>query len=413
MGKSRWWVLTAAMVCLVVVGSSVPSGHTPISSRWNYNEHLFPIFRDQCGSCHIAGGIAPMSLVTYRDAYPWTQSIREEILGLRMPPWQAEDGFGDFRNGHALSARDMDMILEWSSGGYPEGPRDQVPPVPELTTDWSLGDPSLTMELDEPFVLDASTSEATRYFVLSPDVGEDRIISAVDLLPDAQAVVRSAAVFVDTTGTARTLDQADAGPGFASPEGQRFPTAPPVAVWIPGQPPIQIDGVGHRLPQDADVVLRVHYKKTWITEGQEFSDQSRLGLYFADADAADIGSMLVASPETVEGREVRFSYDIPEDVSLLALLPEVDIESSEMQVTAVKPDGTRVPLLWLREPDSSWLTRFWFDAPIELPRGSQLEVTTVLDAAAERSPSASLLGTDAAAPIRMSLDYVAGSVGAN
>ena len=54
-----------------------PSGHTPISSRWNYNEHLFPIFRDQCGSCHNDGGIAPMSLLTYQDAFPWTQSIRE------------------------------------------------------------------------------------------------------------------------------------------------------------------------------------------------------------------------------------------------------------------------------------------------------------------------------------------------
>ena len=101
---------------LVAVAGSVPRGHTPISSRWNYNEHLFPIFRDRCGACHIEGGVAPMSLVDYQAAYPWTQSIREEILGLRMPPWQAEDGFGDFKNGHALPAHEMDMILEWSSG---------------------------------------------------------------------------------------------------------------------------------------------------------------------------------------------------------------------------------------------------------------------------------------------------------
>ena len=72
-----------------------------------------------------------MSLVDYRSAFPWTQSIREEILGLRMPPWQAEDGFGDFRNGHALTATEMNMILEWSAGGYPEGPRDQTPDATE------------------------------------------------------------------------------------------------------------------------------------------------------------------------------------------------------------------------------------------------------------------------------------------
>lgn len=413
MARSRWWVLAPAMACVVMIGSSAPSGHTPISSRWNYNEHLFPVFRDQCGRCHIEGGVAPMSLVTYRDAFPWTQSIREEILGLRMPPWQAEDGFGTFRNGHALSARDMDMILEWSSGGYPQGPRDQVPPVPVLSTDWSLGEPSLTLEMSTPFDLDAGTSEAVRYFVLSSGTGADQIVSAIDFRPDAQAVVRGAAVFVDTTGTARMLDDADAAPGFATPEGQTFPLAPPVAIWIPGQAPISSEGTGHLLPKDADIVLRIHYKKTWITEGQAFSDQSRLGLYFADANAAAIGSMLVASPASVAGREVKFSHDIEEDVSVLALLPEVDIDSSELQVEAVKPDGTRIPLLWLREPDSSWTTRFWFDAPIELPRGSQLEVTAMLDAAAKRSGSGSLLGGDITSPIRFSLDYVSGSVSAN
>ena len=62
-----------------------------------------------------------MSLLTYREAYPWTQSIREEILGLRMPPWKAEDGFGSFSNGHVLPAHEMDMLLEWSAGGYPPG----------------------------------------------------------------------------------------------------------------------------------------------------------------------------------------------------------------------------------------------------------------------------------------------------
>ena len=412
MGRFRWWILTLAVTCIVMVGS-VPRGHTAISSRWNYNEHLFPIFRDQCGTCHIDGGVAPMSLVTYQDAFPWTQSIREEILGLRMPPWQAENGFGTFRNGHALSARQMDMILEWSSGGYPQGPRDQVPPVPVIAADWALGEPSATLEMSEAFAIDAGTNEVVHYFVLSPDSEQDQVITAVDFLPGEAAVVRGVAVFVDTSGAAKALDDAEAGLGFGEPAGQEFPTNPPVAVWSPGQTPVRTEGVGYPLPKNADVVLRVHYKKTWITEGQDFSDRSRLGLYFSEGNTEAITSMLVASPETVDGREVTFSHDIAEDVTLLALLPEVDIESSEMQVEAVKPDGTRIPLLWLREPDSSWLTRFWFDAPVSLPSGSRLEVTAILDAAAERSEAASLLGPEATSPIRFSVDYVAGSFGAN
>ncbi len=411
MQRYRWWLLTLAMGFVVAAAGSVPHGHTPINSRWNYNEHLFPIFRDQCGSCHMEGGVAPMSLVTYRSAFPWTQSIREEILGLRMPPWQAEDGFGSFRNGHALSARDMDMILEWSSGGYPQGPRDQVPPVPETATDWALGEPTVTLEMPEAFALDAGTSETVRYFVLPAGDAPAQSINAIDFKPGATAVVRSAAVFVDATGAARTLDDADAGVGFAPPDAGDFPSAAPIAVWIPGQEPVQTRGMGYSLPPGSDLVLRIQYKKTWITEGQEFSDQSRVGLYAADGAGASIESMLVASPETVSGREVRFTHDVEQDLSLLALLPEVDIESSEIQIEAVKPDGSRVPMLWLREPDSGWTTRFWFDAPVSLPEGSQLEITARLDPAAERLPSTPLLG--GANPIRIAVDYVAGNVAAN
>ena len=225
--------------------------------------------------------------------------------------------------------------------------------------------------------------------------------------------MRSAAVFVDTTGAARTLDEADAGVGFAPADAGDFPAAPPIAVWIPGQAPVRTEGMGHALPPGSDIVLRIQYKKTWITEGQAFSDQSRVGFYVADGAEASIESMLVTSPETVSGREVTFTHTVDQDLSLLALLPEVDIESSEVRIEAVKPDGSRVPMLWLREPDSGWTTRFWFDEPLSLPEGSQLEITALLDPAAERLPSTPLLGSAAASPIRIAVDYVADAAAAN
>ena len=412
MQRYTLWVLALVMGFVVIVGS-VPSGHTPIASRWNYNEHLFPIFRDRCGSCHIEGGVGPMSLVNYQEAYPWTQSIREEILGLRMPPWQAEDGFGNFKNGHALAASEMDMILEWSSGGYPQGPRDKTPAAPEVSMDWSLGEPGAVLEMGDPYTLAADTSDLVRYFVLPTVVGEDRWITGVDFQPGARAVVRGAAVFIDTTGVVRLLDEADPDQGFTELDGQDFPTAPPVAVWIPGQAPVVTPGMGYLLPTSADVVLRLYYKKTWITEGQEFSDQSRVGLYFADGTASAIESLLVTSPASVSGRQVTFTHEIAEDVSLLALLPEIDIESSEMKIEAITPDGSRIPMLWLREPDAGWPTRFWFDNPVSLPQGSQLEITTILDPGATRSAKSSLLGGHTSAPIRFAVDYVSGAIAAN
>ena len=408
------WCLGAA-VALAAVGGRIEETetHTPIASRWNYNEHLFPIFRDNCGSCHRDGGIAPMSLVTYRTAYPWAQSIREEVLGLRMPPWKAEDGFGDFRNGHALPAHEMDMILEWSSGGYPQGPRSRSPAAPGEPEEWPLGAPGLELRMPEPFTLDAGTNELVRYFVLPAGTVEDRFVTGVDVMPGAAAVVRDVAIYIDATGAARALDAEDDGPGFAEAGDRGFPAAAPVALWSPGRRSVLQEGAAHRLPAGADVVARVHYRKTWITEYEEFVDQSRIGLYWGDENDKAVESMLLSSPEPAAGPTLTFSQQVGDDVSALAILPEVEVEARDVQVVAVTPGGTRVPMLFLREPDTAWPTRYWFDEPIDLPAGSTIEVNAILHPGANHTPGRSLFGADPSAPIRLVVDYAAGAAPAD
>ena len=353
-----------------------------------------------------------MSLVNYQSAYPWTQSIREEVMGLRMPPWQAEDGFGDFKNGHVLPAHEMDMILEWSAGGYPQGPRDQAPAALELEDDWTLGEPTTVLQIAEAYELDAATSEAVRYFVIPAGLDDETTLLGVDFRPGARAVVRGAAVFLDDSGVARELDAADDGPGFAESADDGFPATPPVAVFTPGQPPVLNGGVGYAVSAGTDVVVRIHYKKSWITEGSAFTDQSQVGLHLHD-DAQAIATTVVASPGEASGREMVFAHEIAEDATILALFPEVDIDATELIVEAVRPDDTRVPMLWLREPDNGWPTRFWFDEPIMLGAGSRIEVTTLLEPAAERREGTALLGGESGAPVRFALDYVAGTLAAN
>ena len=72
--------------------------HKLITSKYTYNEDVFPILRDRCGRCHVADGVAPMSLMTYKEAYPWAESLRAELIAGHMPPWNAQDGVGVFKN---------------------------------------------------------------------------------------------------------------------------------------------------------------------------------------------------------------------------------------------------------------------------------------------------------------------------
>ena len=399
--------LGLAAVGVIVLLGSATRGHTPIASRFTYNEHVFAIFERQCGSCHVEGGIGPMSLLTYREAYPWTQSIREEILGLRMPPWKAEDGFGSFSNGHVLPAHEMDMLLEWSAGGYPQGPRNLAPAAPTPASGWSLGEPTVALPLSEPFVFDAGTSETVRYFVLPTDLGADRSIRAVDVLPESRAVVRHVSVYVDTSGEARAADAADEGPGFAS----GFESAEPVAVWWPGQQIEVLDGIGYPLPAGADLVARILYKKTWITEGQEFTDLTQLGLHLAEADTGAIEQTVVDATAEPAGRELTFRHVFDDETTLLALLPEVAVGSRELQVQGVLPDGSRQPLLLIREPDPAWPTRYWLEEPLDLPAGSELQITATLEPGAGTEDVPSLFGSDA--PMRLLVDHTSQSSPAN
>src|SRR5262245_60967008 len=95
-------VLAAALMVGLLLESQTTEAHKPIRSKYTFNDHVFPIFRDRCGQCHVEDGPAPMSLMTYRDAFPWAESIKEEVVRGHMPPWVTEDGFGKMKNPHAL-----------------------------------------------------------------------------------------------------------------------------------------------------------------------------------------------------------------------------------------------------------------------------------------------------------------------
>src|SRR5262245_20226409 len=96
-----------------------------------YNTDIFPIVRDTCGRCHVAGGPAPMGLLAYNEgsdsATPWAESIRQSIVGERMPPWYVDPKGPAVRGGFGLNAAQADKLLTWITGGTPEGDPEKKP----------------------------------------------------------------------------------------------------------------------------------------------------------------------------------------------------------------------------------------------------------------------------------------------
>ena len=57
-----------AHVCLAAMAVAVAfvynversDAHKPITSPYSYNDDVFSILRDQCGRCHVSGGVAQL-----------------------------------------------------------------------------------------------------------------------------------------------------------------------------------------------------------------------------------------------------------------------------------------------------------------------------------------------------------------
>jgi hypothetical protein len=357
------------------IASSVERGeaHKPITSKYTYNDDVFPILRDRCGRCHVPDGVAPMSLMTHKDAFPWGESLRAELISGHMPPWSAQAGAIRFKNAPAITAIEIDKILMWATGSTPQGNPQHVPPPVTIQHDWSMGKPDLMLELPNT-TLAVDNSETTREFTVPTKTTAPKWVSAVNLLPGTPAIVRDAIISVKTNTTAEATTSA--------PERV-------LALWVPGEDPVAADDAAFQLPAGAELVVRVHYLKTYTNEGKEMTDRSAVGLYFAEGSSREIQRLTVAStPVTATSpASVSFSETLNADLQALAFRPDPALSNVNLKVDAVSPSGIRTAVLRMAARPN-WTRRYWFEQPLALPRGTRIEVVALINGADPLLPPA-------------------------
>ena len=143
-------------LCLSV---GLACAHDVITTPITYTREIYRIMQARCFSCHRPNGTA-FTLMTYSDARPWAEAIKEEVLARTMPPWGAVKGFGDFRNDQALTPEQLEVIESWADGGVPEGEPTDLPAKLDPTETWP-GEPAQStvtvsgdFKLPRPMILD-------------------------------------------------------------------------------------------------------------------------------------------------------------------------------------------------------------------------------------------------------------------
>lgn len=256
----------AAAVAVAILITAYPGeAHKGITSKFTYNADVHPVFLNRCGRCHVDGGVGPMSLLKYEDAFPWAESLRSELLNASASSERRRDELDSnefVKAAHRqISARELDVVLDWATGGTPEGDAARAPAPPVLENEWAAGVPDLAISIPQAFEIAADLMEQTHEFVLTVPVSQPQTASRLDVLPGTPAIVRTVTISLRSkTGETRVL-----------------------GTWFPRQTPVPLAlKPAARLEPGAEIIARVHYKKTWKFEGQAMKDQSSVGLYFAD-----------------------------------------------------------------------------------------------------------------------------------
>jgi hypothetical protein len=318
-----------------------------------------------------------MSLLTYEDAVPWGEAIREQLVTETMPPWYASAAGPAVKGGYPISAKELDILVTWASGGTPEGDQ-PTPAARPYPNHWRAGQPDLVLEMPAAHVMPPGVIDGTQEILLPTGLTGERWIKMADLKPGTPSMVRDATIALED--------------GLV------------LCAWVAGHQPISTpNSTGFFLPAGARLRLTIHYKKNWKDEQIAKSDQSAVGLYFMDPPLSgrSIRQLNIDGARTeAPGVDVHtWSATLDYNASIVAVRPSVDRAYGDMQIDAVLPAGQRIPILRLHAVQPKWTQRYWLVDPIEVPTGTKVSITVSLPA-----PHDTFTPASRREPLRVALD---------
>jgi hypothetical protein len=425
-------MFAALVIGLALAGPSAANAQTPAGAP-TFSKDVAPIFYKNCTVCHRPGEIAPMSLLTYNDARPWTRSIATNVTKGTMPPWHADPAHGEFLNDRRLSQADKDTIVRWVSAGAPEGNPADLPAQPVYPDGWAIGKPDAVFALGEDYPVAASGTIDYKYFEVPTNFTEDKWIQGFEVKPGEPSVVHHVIVYARPPQRPRPAAAANAAPAGAAPAGgapaagapaggaaqanpQRrqppFTFAPnmeePDEVkagaaheGVPNDRPAPEGGTGMfvggytpgqavrmfqpgsalRLPAGSTLVFQMHY----TANGKPSHDRSKIGFVFAreaPKQEAIIGALVNQNftlPAGVANTKVDAEMTINQDMILWSLLPHTHVRGRQWEITATYPDGRREVILSVPNYDFNWQTDYIFKQPLKLPKGTVLHSAAWFD----------------------------------
>lgn len=409
-------------------GSDAESDAESGSARARFHEDVFPILARHCGSCHVAGAVAPFAIDGYQNAVAWAEPMLAAIEARTMPPFAVNnDGTcNSFAGARWVSDEEIEIIADWVDAGYPEGdasiPPPDMPEPPALHGDIE----ELQLPSYEPAVVpEYGGFEDYHCFRVELDLDEPRYVTGFDVVPGNPELVHHVLGFrvnpdlLGNDAQMQALDeQSPDVPGwdcFGAAGEDVLPGGVPVT-WAPGTGAIEYpEGTGVRFDPGDVLVVQVHYDLV----GGSGLDATQVHLSMTDEVERQVHQVLwdpflystrFGTPEQLPpGEEAAlFSWDeqirrmLALDVSgadqydaieVLGLIPHMHQRgramSIELETEAGMQCGADVDR-W----DFNWQTSYFFEQPIPATLDDRLHVTCEFDTSGDAEPVMPGFGTD-------------------
>jgi mono/diheme cytochrome c family protein len=431
--KSKLSMLLTAVVllaaCLFTFSES--SANSPAKKDVTFNKDVAPIVFKNCAECHRPNDIAPMSLITYKEARPWARSIKEKVVTREMPPWSADPHVGEFSNDKRLSQKDVDTIVAWVDGGAKEGSAKDLPPMPEVAKGgWTIGKPDVVLQMAEEYAVEPTAPDNYINFFIPTNFKEDMWVQAAEILPGNRKVVHHVIAFIQTPqnmakreaaaktsgqklgvrnangamyldGTLRrvrmdapvtdnTCDQPNmqrrAGGGGNGEENE----GALLAGYAPGK---EVDvfppGTAKKVPAGSTIMFQMHYSSFRGALEKAEKDRTRIGLIFAKEPpdkiifTSGVVNATFKIPAGADNHEVVACQTLPRDVQIISYMPHMHLRGKDMKYEVIYPDGKRETLLWVPKFSFNWQDMYYLKKPLNVPKGSKLIITAHFDNSAK------------------------------
>jgi hypothetical protein len=347
------------------------------ASAPTFNKDVLPVLQKNCQGCHRPGEVAPMSLISYKDARPWAKAIKEAVVNQKMPPWFAE--YGHFANDRTLSAADINTLVTWANNGGPEGDAKDAPPPLKFPEGWQIK-PDMIIEMPKPFHVKATGTINYQNIKVHVNFPEDTWVVAAEMRAGNPKVVHHMRAIVTPPG-ATWMGHAVYGEAYE--EGSEAMTGAKEGTDLLGKynpglgaQRFDVDNSAKFVPKGSDIVFNIHYTAV----GTEQDDLSKVGLVFAKnppkrrywmSPGTPAAFNLVIPPGDGNAEVVSEVTVGVDNAELVYIQPHMHLRGKDYELRAIYPTG-ETQEIFKGKWNFDWQIGYELEKPLALPKGTRL-----------------------------------------